>query len=77
MTPLRQRLIEDMQLRNMAAETIKGYVRYVAQFAKHFGRSPEAKTCCPSRIEASLVVSLAVAENVPVSGWVSVTSPTA
>jgi len=44
MTPLRQRLIEDMQLRNMAAETIKGYVRYVAQFAKHFRRSPEQLT---------------------------------
>ena len=44
MTPLRQRLIEDMQLRNLAPDTIKGYVRYVAQFAKHFRRSPEQLT---------------------------------
>jgi len=41
MTPLRQRLIEDMQLRNLAPITIEKYVLYVANFAKFFGRSPE------------------------------------
>src|SRR5579872_359283 len=44
MTPLRQRLIEDMQLRNRSPMTIKAYVRYVGQFAKHFGRSPKELT---------------------------------
>jgi site-specific recombinase XerD len=44
MTPLRQRLIEDMQLRNRSPVTIEAYVRYVAQFAKFFGRSPEKLT---------------------------------
>lgn len=41
MTPLRQRFIDDLRLRNYAARTIDTYVSRVASFAKHFGRSPE------------------------------------
>jgi len=41
MSELRQRFIDDLRLRNYAARTIETYVRQVAAFAKHFGRSPE------------------------------------
>jgi len=40
MTPLRQCMIDDMQLRNLAASTQRQYIAYVAGFAKYFGRSP-------------------------------------
>src|SRR5262245_56476510 len=41
MTPLRQRFLDDLRLRNYAARTIETYLRCVVHFAKHFGKSPE------------------------------------
>ena len=41
MTPLRQRMIHDMQLRNLAQGTVGAYVREVAQFAGYFKCSPD------------------------------------
>ena len=40
MTPLRRRMLEDMQVRNLAPGTQTVYMRQVARFARHFGRSP-------------------------------------
>lgn len=41
MTPLRQRMIEEMRLRNFAPKTIDSYVRNVSYFARYFHRKPE------------------------------------
>ena len=40
MTPLRQRMLEDMQVRNLSANTQRAYIENVARFARHCGRSP-------------------------------------
>ena len=41
MTPLRQRLIDDLRIRNYAPRTITTYVSAVVRFASHFRRSPD------------------------------------
>jgi integrase/recombinase XerD len=41
MTPLRQRMLEDMQVRNLSPHTQLSYAQQVSQFARHFGLSTE------------------------------------
>ena len=41
MTPLRQRMIDDMQLRGLSARTQETYVTAVRQLSKHYRRSPD------------------------------------
>jgi integrase/recombinase XerD len=41
MTSLRQRMTEDMQVRNLARNTQTSYVQQVSRFARHFDKSPE------------------------------------
>ncbi len=43
-TPLRQRMIEDMQLHGFAAKTQDGYVRAVKQLAEYYHQSPDLIT---------------------------------
>jgi integrase/recombinase XerD len=44
MTPLRQRMLEDMQLRGFSARTQEAYVHAVRQLAGHFHRPPDRLT---------------------------------
>ncbi len=44
MTPLRQRFIDDLRLKNFADSTIKVYVQAVEKFARFLGRSPDEST---------------------------------
>src|SRR5260370_14113719 len=41
MTPLRQRFLHDLQLRNYSPRTLETYLSHVVRFARHFGRSTQ------------------------------------
>ena len=41
MTPLRERMIDDLKLRNRSPRTIEAYILQVARFAKFYNRSPD------------------------------------
>ena len=41
MSPLRRRMIEDMQIRNLSPHTQRVYVEQIVRFARHFRKSPE------------------------------------
>jgi integrase/recombinase XerD len=41
MTPLRQRMIDDMRIRNVSPHTQRSYVEHVSRFARHFDTSPD------------------------------------
>jgi len=40
-SPLRQRMLEDMHMRKLAPKTQQSYIRAVSRFAKYLGRSPD------------------------------------
>ncbi len=44
MTPLRQRFIDDLRLKNFSDGTIKFYVHAVELFSRFLGRSPDEST---------------------------------
>ena len=41
MTSLRQRMTEDLRIRNLSPHTEKSYLEQVSRFARHFSKSPE------------------------------------
>ena len=50
MTPLRQRMLQDMGIRNLAVNTQLAYVQQISAFARHFDCSPD--TLGPEQVRA-------------------------
>src|SRR2546425_12079070 len=40
MAPARQRMVEDIEVRNLSVHTQRSYIEQVSRFARHFGQSP-------------------------------------
>jgi integrase/recombinase XerD len=53
MSPLRRRMIEDMQIRNLTPNTQRVYVAHLVRFACYFRKSPELLG--PAEIRAYLI----------------------
>ncbi len=53
MSPLRRRMIEDMQIRNLTTNTQRAYVAQIVRFAGHFRKSPDLLG--PAEIRAYLI----------------------
>jgi hypothetical protein len=66
-TPLRQRMLDDMKLRNMAAGTRRSYVRSVADFSAFHGRSPDELTL-RKRVWSTAIHRI-VTDDLPPSRW--------
>ena len=43
-SPLRQRMIEDMRVRKLAEKTQSGYIRSAREFLRFLGRAPDTAT---------------------------------
>ena len=50
MSPLRRRMVEDMQIRGLEATTQASYLRAIEAFAGFLGRSPDSAT--PAELRA-------------------------
>jgi integrase/recombinase XerD len=48
-SPLRQRIIDDMRMRKLSEKTQGHYLRWVQRFAAYLGRSPD--TCAPQILD--------------------------
>lgn len=47
-SPLRQRMIEDMMVRNLSPSTQQSYIYAIAKFSRHFGYAPRAGPRLPA-----------------------------
>ncbi|WP_040394422.1 phage integrase N-terminal SAM-like domain-containing protein, partial [Aromatoleum toluclasticum] len=43
-SPLRQRMLDDMRMRKLHPKTQSAYIRAVCNFARYLGRSPDTAT---------------------------------
>jgi len=67
MSVLRQRMLEDLRVRNYSPETEKAYIDRVAKFAQHFHKSPELLG--PKEIRASYRCRPSCSRRSAPTGW--------
>ena len=54
MTPLRQRMLEDLRIRNYSASTVRAYIRCVADFAESAGERQDPASECSTGLRCHM-----------------------
>ena len=64
-TPLRQRMIDDMRMRKLGPKTQTAYIRAVRKFAGYLGRSPDTAAAEDLSVPSSYSSSITAFRRLP------------
>jgi integrase/recombinase XerD len=68
-THLRRKMLEELERRNYSEGTARRYLRFVEQFAQHFGKSPDKLGPDHLRIYQAYLLKVRKLDDLPSKKW--------